>query len=197
MNMNFDHFIDKPWRKKHPDVPMLRYADDLLILANSEASATECFSDLKEMLQPNGLTLKNPNAAGSIWHLDAEASTRVPWLGFRIWMKRGRLEVKVPPSSYSKFAQRLAKIQDLDNPSLRVYRAVQGWFTQQGPCFESMNRETVYRKIAGLCDVAGFDEIPDLREATQIWATAHEQWLILRRAAGGCLPIEVPRLSST
>ncbi len=180
MNMYFDHFIDKPWRKKHPDVPMLRYADDLLILANSEVIANECFDDLKTLIAPNGLALKNPNAEGSIWNLDADPCPRVPWLGFRIWKHRGGLGVKVPPQSYDKFAEKLAKIHEFDNPSLRVYHSVEGWFTQQGPCFTSMKRDIVYRRIADLCREAGFDEIPDRKEATDRWGKAYEEWSTLK-----------------
>ena len=187
MNIYFDHFIDKPWRKKHPDVPMLRYADDLLILATSQRLAERCFDDLKTMLEPNGLALKNPKAAGSIWNLDADPCPRVPWLGFCIWKHRRGLGVKPAPQSYDRFAEKLAKVHEFDNPSVRVYRSVEGWFGQLGPCHPWTKSGIVYSKIASRCREAGFDEIPDLEKVNAIWNNAYEQWQAVQVSVVGAL----------
>ncbi len=78
----FDHLMDQRWCAKHPGVPMLRYAADLLIMAGVRVAARRCFRDLKFLLVSTGLPLKNPRTEGSLWDLDG--GVRVPWQGFSV-----------------------------------------------------------------------------------------------------------------
>ena len=174
MNLYFDHFIDKPWRLKRPGVSILRYADDLLLLSSTRGEADASLHDLKTILKPTALTLKHPEAEGSIHDLD---QSRVKWLGFSIRKWGDRLGMKPLPSAYSTLADTLKRIHEFDNPSVRVYSTIRGWFSQQGPCYQATKRNVVYDRIASLCLAEGFDVIPNRKEAMRIWRTASTNWL--------------------
>ena len=40
MTIFLDTVIDRPWRRLHPDVPLLRYMDDVAILCNDGDACT-------------------------------------------------------------------------------------------------------------------------------------------------------------
>ena len=59
LNVYLDHFLDTRWRKLHPDLPLLRYADDLLILCRTEEEAQSARLDLAQLLTPTAMLLKH------------------------------------------------------------------------------------------------------------------------------------------
>ncbi len=188
MNVYFDHFIDKPWRKRHPGTPLIRYVDDLLILAETPANAAACLADLRELLEPTGLSLKDPAPQGAV--CDLGAGERVTWLGYSIRKGQRRLEVSPLDRSFDRLAARLTKTHGGDEPARRAFAAVLGWFAQLGPCFDSadVERNAVYKRVARISRDAGFREIPTPTEALDAWSDAHEDWLDVKRAVAKGFP---------
>src|SRR5262249_2022867 len=81
LNCYLDHFLDRPWRKRHRRIPLLRVADDLLAPCRTEKEAKKAHATLAALLPPAGMPLKFgfKNAARRLTE-DEPAE----WLGFRI-----------------------------------------------------------------------------------------------------------------
>src|SRR5262249_46045260 len=47
LNLYLHHLLDTRWRELHPELPLLRYADDLLIVCPSREQAHEAYDELK------------------------------------------------------------------------------------------------------------------------------------------------------
>ena len=58
LNLYLHHHLDRPWRKHHADVPLIRVADDLLLLCRDRQAAERSYADLEMLLRPAGMPLK-------------------------------------------------------------------------------------------------------------------------------------------
>ena len=58
LNLYLDHHLDRRWRMRHPDLPLIRVADDILVLTRNQEEAQQTWTDLREMLLPAGMPLK-------------------------------------------------------------------------------------------------------------------------------------------
>ena len=63
LNVCLDHFLDKPWKRRHPDEPLIRSADDILICCGSVGEAGRAYQDLKKMMTAAGMPLKGDEAS--------------------------------------------------------------------------------------------------------------------------------------
>jgi CRISPR-associated protein Cas1 len=64
LNLYLDHLLDRKWRRRHPDLSLLRVADDLLVLTRTGEEARQAWTDLKTLLRPTGLAPKGtPSSA--------------------------------------------------------------------------------------------------------------------------------------
>ncbi|MBI1349296.1 Retron-type reverse transcriptase [bacterium] len=58
LNVLLDGALDKRWAARHPAVPLVRYADDLLLLCRDRNEAERGYATLRELVTPAGFTLK-------------------------------------------------------------------------------------------------------------------------------------------
>ena len=65
LNFYADKFIDWPWQRKCADIPLLRYADDLLSLCISSEEAECAEGRLSELLLPAGMQFKDDESKGN------------------------------------------------------------------------------------------------------------------------------------
>jgi hypothetical protein len=177
LNVYLDHALDRPWRQDHPDVPLLRYADDLLLLCRDRAEADECLAALRRRVRPAGFTLKDPGRAGYV--RDLGAGRVADWLGFRVAKNRDRLSVRPARAAYSRLHTRLVQAHEAAVPSLAAAAAVRGWFDQMGPCHKGAHRLRAYEKAVAVAARAGFVEVPAEAEAMDLWAAAYARWRTL------------------
>jgi CRISP-associated protein Cas1 len=79
LELYLNHFLDRPWRNAGHGVRIIRYADDLLLLAPDENAARETHLALRKLLTPAGMLLKHSfeEAVHDIRTIDAD------WLGFK------------------------------------------------------------------------------------------------------------------
>src|SRR5215472_6892747 len=81
LNVYLDHFLDKKWLRQHPDIPLLRWADDLLVLCRNLEEGQQAYQDLQRLLSPTGMTFKGtPEQAIH----DLRDSGYADWLGYRL-----------------------------------------------------------------------------------------------------------------
>lgn len=178
LNLYLDRFLDKVWKERYPDLPLLRTADDLLVLCRSEEEARKVHANLKRILTPTGMLLKHlPDTA--IRNL--AAGDEAEWLGFLIRQGEHGLEVRMAESTWDSLADRLLLAHLKPGSPLQAIATIQRWVDQLGPSFPFENRPQVYTQIAKEANDLAFDEIPSHRELVRRWQRAYARWCCTRK----------------
>ncbi len=132
LNVYLDHLLDKPWRKIHSDLPLLRVADDLLVLCRDRADAEAARADLDRLLRPAGMPLKgSPETAIR----DLRTGQTANWLGFQLQQDDNRLQFTLGDKSWEKLEDRLALLHTKPNAPIRATQTLESWIKQMGPAY--------------------------------------------------------------
>lgn len=190
MNVYLDHFLDRPWRKQHPQVPLIRVADDLLLLCRNRQEAEASYVALKQLLQVAGMPLKGtPSTA--LRELDKGQDAH--WLGYRLLQANDRrLEAHIGEKSWHSLTEKLALAHTKPVPPLYAHEAVRGWVSQLGPCYPSVDHPRTFARLMALAKRFGFDELPAEEELLDLWKAAASQWEACRQ-----LPEKTPVVNHT
>ena len=78
LNLYLHWLLDRRWQHAHPETPLLRAADDLLILCQSRGQAQAAYQELQQAVRQAGMALKG-NPEGTIREL--AAGQEAHWLG--------------------------------------------------------------------------------------------------------------------
>ena len=106
MNLYLDHFLDRRWRRQYPEVPLLRYMDDLLVMCREQDDPQAIYAGLQRLLRDAGMPLKGM-PQDSIHDLSQGAA--VPWLGYRISYSADALVVRADLDERGGLLERLQK----------------------------------------------------------------------------------------
>lgn len=179
LNLYLHHFLDEPWRRLFADVPMIRVADDILLLATSTRQMSKARTELERLLRSAGMPLKgNPVC-------DLGNGSTVDWLGFQIARSEEGLVLTIPTgrrkSPWGRLEERLLLAHDKPEAPLRANATINGWIDQMGPCFRSIDRSGVYRRIVRIAAKQGFDEVPTRNAIMARWRRAYDRWCDIRR----------------
>jgi retron-type reverse transcriptase len=131
LNMYLDHVLDKPWEKQHPDTPLLRVADDLLILNHSQEEAEHSYQSLMQLLTPAGMPLKG--TSHETIHDVAKGHTAT-WLGYDLQKEEGSLKMHLTEKAWMSLGNRLAVDHMKPHSPIRAIDTIMGWISQMGPC---------------------------------------------------------------
>jgi hypothetical protein len=179
LNVYLDHFLDKSWRKQHPDTPLIRVADDLLVLCQSTQEAGQAYTDLGRTLQAAGMPLKGTK----------ETTTRnlatghdALWLGFRLVKEANELKAHIGTKSWRALHRKLEETHRQPNAPLRAAEVVLGWASQMGPCWPQVNVREAYARIASLAISTGHEEFPSRETLTREWERAYHRHTARRQA---------------
>lgn len=179
LNIYLDHFLDQRWQREYPCVPLLRYADDLLLLCRSQSEAECAYRDLQRIILDAGLALKaSPRTA--IKHVDGETS--VSWLGLQIHRANESLQFSVADSKWNRLADKLGLAHRKPFSPLVANAAIKGFIGQVGPAYQSTPavQAAFCRRIRDAADDAGFDEISSPGELLELWERAGARWQEIR-----------------
>jgi retron-type reverse transcriptase len=174
MNLHLDHFLDRPWRRLHPSMPLLRYVDDLLILCRpGDADPATIHDDLMELLTPNSMPLKRARE-DAICDLHQRPCV---WLGYELSLgDRGPVVVR-PAQWLGELEESLMRAHAEDNSPVRAELALRGVIEYAAPCYPFADRKAVYEAVQNLCVEMGFEEIvPDNRVFNYHWKRASQRW---------------------
>jgi hypothetical protein len=178
MNCYLDHFLDRPWNKKHSTILLLRFADDILLLCSSIAQAQFADAELRHLLRPTGMQLK-ASAAEAIRDLATGDSAK--WLGLRISKTSRGLSKKLTNGSWSKLHRNLALSHTKHDSQLRADQMVQAWLKARGPAFSSSPLTQVCQRVFRTARRYGFEEIPSRDGLVETWRDGHVRWCRIRR----------------
>jgi hypothetical protein len=191
LNLYLHHLVDRPWGRDHPDLPLLRYADDLLLLGRDEVLARNAHDDLARRLRSAGMGLKG-TAADAVRVPGRDAA--VEWLGFEVTRSDAGLAYGFTEASWGRLADTLGQAHAAADAPLRAVGTVKGWLAAQGPCYAWCDRDAVIRRVEALARDQAFDELPARRVLLGWWRRAHDRWDEFREVMGGraANPTRVP-----
>lgn len=175
------HFLHEPWRRASHPVSLLRYADDLLVVAAERADAESADAALRSLLTPAGMTLKAafPNAVVDTRDREAE------WLGYRCRLVGQELEVRPGVGVLDKLARRFLLAHAKCRPAERANQVLKSWFGQLGPCHRKSDRPALIRRAIASAVGHGFEETPAAADLDEAWGQACIRWRSIRRRLRG------------
>ena len=174
LNLYFHDRPDGPWRERHPDVPLIRWADDLLLLCRTVEEAEAAHRDLAALLQSAGTPLKPDPDGSPVRRLAAASPAR--WLGFSITSDAGGLEFRLDDKAWSQLGRSLAKAQRDPNSPLVADEVLLGWLSAAGPAYDHTPLPAAYASLVEVMAAAGFDEPPGITDVGNWWQRGHARW---------------------
>jgi RNA-directed DNA polymerase len=181
LNVYLNHFLDRKWDRLFAGVPLLRWADDVLILCRNRQEALQAYQGLEQLLLPAGMRLKGTTEQAV--H-DLKGGAEVIWLGYRLRKAQGGLEVSLTERSWKRLSERLELCHEKDCSSLRAVETILGWVSQMGPCLPTTNVDGAYARVVSLARGLGFDELPPIEGVRRSWHQAYKRWERCRKLPG-------------
>jgi hypothetical protein len=172
-NLFADHHLDRPWKSRHPHLPLIRYADDLLLACRTGEEAASAYGCLALLARSAGVPLKE-SAADAIH--DLRDGRPLDWLGYLLRFDGDRLTVRIGVKAWTRLSGRLAKAHLLPAPPLVARQIVQGWLNYLGPAFASEDRPAVLRTLRQTAATFAFEELPAPTALEECWAAAADRW---------------------
>lgn len=183
LNMYLDHHLDRRWRQQQPSVPLIRVADDLLLLCRDVAEAGDVYQPLADLLRPTGMLLKG-NAQGTTRDLSAGQVTE--WLGYRIICDNEmQFRFEIADRSWKSLANKLTLAHTKPLSPLVALDTIAGWICQQGPTYAERIVVATYERVRGIALELGFEEIPSITDLRTNWLRAHADWVSVQGAEWG------------
>jgi hypothetical protein len=177
LNLFLHHILDRPWQEKMAGVPMIRVADDILLICRWLKEANQARKMLESLLGPANMSLKA--TAGATIH-DLRQGASAKWLGFEISKGDQTLAVEIAANAWQRLKEYLMLAHEKPDSSLRAGATVNGWIEQMGPCYPFIRCREVYGKLAEVAKEQAFDEIPTRDAVVSRWRRAHQRWCELR-----------------
>lgn len=201
LNLYLDETLHKPWRRRHPDVPLLRYADDLLIACRSDEAADGLYNDLAELVVSAGFQLKH----GADHAISDVRTQSVTWLGYVLQHHPQGLVVKsnklggdtpvLAQRQRRELVEKFGRVHEKPHGWRDVMAVAAGILAHAMPTFPFVDRPAVCRQIVDAAAEAGCDL--DGGVLLDDWSRRHAYWIshqIPMDADGN--PVAVADLSS-
>lgn len=179
LNLYLHHTLDRVWRRKHPNTPLLRFADDILLLCRTAKRARTAYRELADLLQPAGFVLKEDEGEAI---KSLTAGQQLAWMGYGIALAPAGLRITVTERAWEKLDEALTAARDKPLPPLRAIETVAAWVNDKAPCYPHANVSVAYDRVKTTAAANGFSEIPTRSEFAEMWQLAHARWCRLRKA---------------
>ncbi|MFO1007558.1 MAG: RNase H family protein [Planctomycetaceae bacterium] len=178
LNVYLHGTLDRWWQQTYPRNPLLRVADDLLILAQPD-EVQSLYSALQQRTVSIGMPLKGTSETSI---RDLTTGQSVDWLGYQIQRNDSELQASICQKAWDKLEDNLNLAWESPIPSLAAYDTIRGWISQQGATYQESRVTDVYREISRLALLCGFQETPTSQEVAYLWSTAYDRdWIQARR----------------
>ena len=174
LNLYLHHFLDRVWKTLHPNVPLLRYADDLLVLGRTLKEAKSYQAALVSILEPTGLQIKLPKKQKPVTRVASEKGAK--WLGFKLRLDDGVLQTRMTSQALERLRARLRSMHEKPNAPVRANAMIKGWLNQMGPCYDFSDKKEVLLQLRTIAADEGFDELPRDKKMMKWWRTPKTLW---------------------
>ena len=178
LNLYLDGVLDQKWRTRHPDIPLIRYADDILLLCQSVEEAQQAYETLRELLQPTGMQTKGTCETDTT---DLTTGHRAEWLGYSLGMVGSEITVRVSEKFPTKLHHHLATALAEADGALVTHEVIMGVIDQLGPCYQYEDHLCVFRHIQAIARELGVGETPSNNELLGAWLRSHARYVTLQR----------------
>lgn len=180
LNVFLDYFIDQRWRKLQPQVPLIRYADDVLVLCRTKSEAKRMHEELQKLFRESGVPLKKPEGDPIV---DLRHGGKLEWLGYSIVRQAGEIRVQLDELTWESLEKSLDSVRERPDASLRANDAIRSWIAQAGPARPKTRteRDKLLRRIQTIAKRHGFDEVPSLKELASMLNAAYAKWCQIER----------------
>lgn len=180
MNLYLHHLIDRPWRQRHPDVPLLRYMDDVLLLCQTTDNVRHLHEDLQQMVATAALRLKFGFGQAVC---DVKKSS-TDWLGYRFQRGTGGLEIglafvgggREAREWRSHLRERFIELHERPDAPEAARQMIQGIMAWAGPAWPWMDADRTYDVLRKVARDAAFEEIQSLAAIRQLWRDRYRSW---------------------
>jgi Reverse transcriptase (RNA-dependent DNA polymerase) len=187
LNLYLHHILDRRWRKELPNIPLLRYADDIMIVSRTLKEARESYDALARMLKGSGMVPKTAKGQ-SVVRLGAGECAE--WLGFRIALKNRAFNLCMAEGAWAQLEDRLALADAEVNSKRYIDSIIAGWIDQLGPCFQSENRPAVMERLLQCTDRMVPDVYVDVRDLNMRWQRSYARWCRLQKSVRSRYQVE-------
>jgi hypothetical protein len=179
LNLYCDSRIDRPWGNKYASWPMIRYADDILILTRRRSMALQSLSALKRLVQSASLQLKD---ASEERVFDLRDYDGVNWLGNRIATDEWGVVTMLRSDESDRLAFKLRNQKKQDETDADIGRRLKQWARERGPAYGWGQRGHLIRIVREASKAAGVT--PDVPQYSLLkcWQKGNERWLSIRNA---------------
>jgi group II intron reverse transcriptase/maturase len=178
LNLYLHHFLDKRWGQRFPYIPLIRYADDPLLLCKDQQEAQDAYAGLFELLDPANMKLKHGTEA-AIVNLRVQPS--VDWLGYQVQYQPQspqHFSVGFTSAAWEHLEAHLRLCHINSFAPLRAIKIIEGWLDQSGPCYQDQaSASQTLQQIRAIAEALGFLEMPTPMALLDRWANAHDRWL--------------------
>jgi hypothetical protein len=179
LNVYLNHVLDRPWRRFHLTLPLIRVADDLLVLCKNERQAEQAHATLNRLLVPAGLPLKG--SVATTVHKLADGAT-AEWLGLVIRKAPRGLAFEIADRSWVKLERALELAHTKPDSSIRAALLAEQWLAARGPCYVGSDRDAVCKGIVDRALAQAFEELPGHDDLMDRWKEGHDRWERIRKS---------------
>ena len=177
--------MDRQWRKRFPDIPLIRYIDNLLILCCSGDEAIQAHDELEKMLNAAGLPLTHTREKAI---RDLSQDEHAIFLGYRCAMNGDGLEVRIARRAVDSLLIGLEEVAADPNAGVLAGRRIVSWLLAARPGYVADDAEEVCGEIQSAIYAMGLENTEmllcgnqrlDLASASQLqtlWRRFHENW---------------------
>lgn len=182
LNLYLHHMLDRKWRKAYPAIPLLRFADDILLLCRTTKEALEAYDILIQLVHAAGLELKEgvEDAVKSV-----ATGEWVKWMGYGIGGSGGGLKYTVTPAAWDDLREALSLAHGKPNSPLAALRSIAGWVADKGPCYPHTDLAWAFGRIEQLATEQAFEEIFSRDDLKRLWQRSYARWMKLQANMAG------------
>jgi hypothetical protein len=166
-------YLDRSWAEAFPDVPLIRWVDDVLLLCRNRQDAESSLRELTRLLDMAKMPPKSdPPSVIS----DLGINESAVCLGYELHERNGRLEASIPGRAWEGLRPSLRDAHRADHPAVHARQVILGWVDYLGPSLETTDVTVASDHITEIAASEGFEDIPDAEELRKRWEKAFERY---------------------
>lgn len=181
LNLYLHHKLDRAWRKRCPQIPLIRYADDIVLLARSLREAKKARQSLDYLVTSAGMNLK---VTDDLSVCNLRRGERATFLGFDCGLVDGQIDVTVAQHSIEKLKDRLLELEGDPNAPKAAKKRLDDWFASQAAAYSERHARSIVREFVRCLreiriDRKTVDDVPLGRQRDWLakWEQSHKKWL--------------------
>jgi hypothetical protein len=171
--------VERPWRERHPGLPLLRVLGEFLAPCRSPREARQASATLSDLLAEAGMPVSGDKPL-TVRPVGPDCAAT--WLGFRVCCVDGEMRYHVADAAFEQLAVHLSLAREDLSPGPRADRFIEEWVAELGPAFawETDTACDVYRRVEALAAGLGFNRIMGRRRFRDLWRRAVRPWIGFR-----------------